>query len=256
VLNLAVNARDAMPSGGKLTIETQNVELDEEYARLRIGVRTGPHVLLAVSDTGSGMTSEVQARIFEPFFTTKENDKGTGLGLSMVFGIVKQADGHVGVYSEPGVGTSFKVYLPRVEEEASPAESRPERGTASGGAETVLLVEDEDAVRALTRIVLEGQGYFVLEASDGAEALAVAGRHEGPIHLLLADVVMPVMGGRQLAERLLASHHELKVLFQSGYTDDAVVRHGILHEKVHFLQKPYSPAALAAKVREVLDSSG
>ena len=202
------------------------------------------------------MTPEVQARIFEPFFTTKEKDKGTGLGLSTVFGIVKQAGGHVAAYSEPGVGTSFKVYLPRVEEDASSAESRPERETTSGGAETVLLVEDEDAVRALTRIVLEGQGYSVLEASDGAEALAVAGRHEGPIHLLLSDVVMPVMGGRQLAERLLASHPELKVLFQSGYTDDAVVRHGILHEKVHFLQKPYSPAALAAKVREVLDSSG
>jgi CheY-like chemotaxis protein len=245
-----------MPWGGKLTVETRNVELDEEYARLRVGARTGPHVLLAVSDTGAGMTPEVQARIFEPFFTTKEKSKGTGLGLSTVFGIVKQAGGHVAVHSQPGVGTSFKVYLPRVEEEASPAESHSDSRSGSRGTETVLLVEDEDAVRMLTRMVLEGKGYAVLEASDGAEALAVSGRHEGPIHLLLSDVVMPVMGGRHLAERLLASHPELKVLFHSGYTDDAVVRHGILHEKVHFLQKPYSPAALAAKVREVLDSAG
>ena len=255
VMNLAVNARDAMPQGGKLTIETNDAWLDEEYARQHAGVRPGPYVLLAVSDTGHGMTPEVKAHIFEPFFTTKEKGKGTGLGLATVFGIVQQAGGHVAVYSEPGVGTSFKVYLPRIDDAASPAMSRPGLQAAPKGTETVLLVEDEEAVRSLTRIVLQGAGYRVLEASDGGEALIVAGGHEGPIHLLLSDVVMPVLSGRQLAERLLALHPEIKVLFQSGYTDDAVVRHGVLQEKVHFLQKPYSPAALAAKVREVLDGA-
>jgi PAS domain S-box-containing protein len=253
VMNLAVNARDAMPQGGRLTIETQNVELDGEYARLHVGVRTGHYVLLAVSDTGCGMTPEVQARIFEPFFTTKEIGKGTGLGLSTVFGIVRQAGGHVAVYSEPGIGTSFKVYLPRVDDAALSVAPKSDRPPSSKGAETVLLVEDEESVRTLTRIILLGKGYTVLEASDGAEALSVAGRHEGPIHLLLSDVVMPILGGRELAERLVGLHPEMKVLFQSGYTDDAVVRHGVLQEKVHFLQKPYSPAALATKVREVLD---
>ena len=254
VMNLAVNARDAMPQGGKLTIETRDAELDEEYARLHAGARPGPCVLLAVSDTGHGMTPEVRARVFEPFFTTKEMGKGTGLGLATVFGIVQQAGGHVAVYSEPGVGTAFKAYLPRVEESASSAESRSGAQAPPKGTETVLLVEDEDAVRSLTRIVLQGAGYHVLEASDGGEALAVAGRYEGTIHLLLTDVVMPVLGGRQLAERLLALHPEMKVLFQSGYMDDAVVRHGVLQEKVHFLQKPFTPAALALKVREVLDA--
>jgi PAS domain S-box-containing protein len=254
VMNLAVNARDAMPQGGKLTIETRDAELHEEYTRLHVGVRPGPYVLLAVSDTGHGMTPEVQARIFEPFFTTKEQGKGTGLGLATVFDIVQQAGGHVTAYSEPGMGTTFKVYLPRVEESVSPAKSRSGVLAAPKGTETVLLVEDEDAVRSLIRIVLQGAGYRVLEASDGGEAVAVAGRHEGPIHLLLSDVVMPVLGGRELAERLLTLHPEMKVLFQSGYTDDAVVRHGVLQEKVHFLQKPYSPAALAWKVREVLDA--
>jgi two-component system cell cycle sensor histidine kinase/response regulator CckA len=253
-MNLAVNARDAMPQGGKLTIETQDTELHEDYTRLHTGVRPGPYVLLAVSDTGHGMTPEVQARIFEPFFTTKEQGKGTGLGLATVFGIVQQAGGHVTAYSEPGMGTTFKVYLPRVEESVSPAKSRSGVLAAPKGTETVLLVEDEDAVRSLIRIVLQGAGYRVLEASDGGEAVAVAGRHEGPIHLLLSDVVMPVLGGRELAERLLTLHPEMKVLFQSGYTDDAVVRHGVLQEKVHFLQKPYAPAALAWKVREVLDA--
>jgi PAS domain S-box-containing protein len=255
LMNLAVNARDAMPQGGKLTIETRDADLDEEYARLHAGVRHGPYVLLAVSDSGHGMTPEVQARIFEPFFTTKEMGKGTGLGLATVFGVVQQAGGHVAVYSEPGVGATFKVYLPRVEESVSPTKSRSSVLPAPKGTETVLVVEDEDAVRALVRIILREAGYRVLEASDGGAALAVAGRCQGPIHLLLSDVVMPVLGGRQLAERLLALHPEMKVLYQSGYTDDAVVRHGILQEKVHFLQKPYSPAALAAKVREVLDGA-
>jgi two-component system cell cycle sensor histidine kinase/response regulator CckA len=255
LMNLAVNARDAMPQGGKLTIETRDAELDEEYARGHAGVQPGPYVLLAVSDSGHGMTPEVQARVFEPFFTTKEMGKGTGLGLATVFGIVQQTGGHIAVYSEPNVGTTFKVYLPRVEESVSPAKPRTSVLAVPKGTETVLLVEDEDAVRALVRIILRQAGYHVLEASDGGAALAMAGRHEGPIHLLLSDVVMPVLGGRQLAERLVALHPEMKVLYQSGYTDDAVVRHGILQEKVHFLQKPYSPAALAAKVREVLDGA-
>jgi two-component system cell cycle sensor histidine kinase/response regulator CckA len=243
-----------MPRGGRLTIETADVELDGAYAAAHPEARAGRHVLLAVSDTGCGMTPEVKARIFEPFFTTKEVGKGTGLGLSTVFGIVKQSGGSVEVYSEPGLGTSFKVYLPRVEEAATP--TRPSRAglaAAPRGAETVLLVEDEDAVRMLTRIVLEESGYTVLEAADGAEALKAAGAHAGPIHLLISDVVMPGAGGPEVAARLLARRPGLKVLFLSGYTDDAVVRHGILQDKVNFLQKPFSVAALARKVREVLD---
>ena len=256
LMNLAVNARDAMPTGGKLTIETRNIEVDEDGARRHTGLRPGRYILLAVGDTGHGMTPEVQARIFEPFFTTKEKGKGTGLGLATVHGIVQQAGGHVGVHSRPGAGTTFQVYLPRVEEMASPA--RPAAGgrAAPKGTETILLVEDEDSVRALTRLVLHGAGYRVLEASDGGEALEVGALHTGPIHLLLSDVVMPVLGGRQLAERLLTLHPEMKVLFQSGYTDDAVVRHGLSQETVHFLQKPFTPAALTQKVREVLDSAG
>jgi two-component system cell cycle sensor histidine kinase/response regulator CckA len=255
IVNLAVNARDAMPQGGKLTIETANVELDEEYARAHPEVRPGRYVLLAVSDTGHGMSEEVKARIFEPFFTTKAPGKGTGLGLATVFGIVKQSGGCIEVYSEPGVGTSFKVYLPRASGPISMGKSHQGLRPAPGGNETILLVEDEDAVRALVRIVLQGGGYHVLEAADGDEALRVAQQQQGPIHLLVSDVVMPGLGGRQLSERLLALYPRMKVLFLSGYTDDAVVRHGILQEKVDFLQKPFSTNTLAEKVREVLDSS-
>jgi PAS domain S-box-containing protein len=254
LLNLAVNARDAMPCGGKLTIETRNVELDGGYARSQAEARAGPHVLLAVSDTGHGMMPEVRARIFEPFFTTKEPGKGTGLGLATVYGIVRHSGGHVAVYSEPGLGTTFKVYLPRAPEAAS--RGKPHLGPAAlpRGSETVLLVEDEDAVRSLTGLVLRQSGYAVLEAGHAGEAHRQAQRHGGPIHLLVTDVVMPGAGGRQLAEQLHARHPQMKVLYLSGYADDAVVRHGILGEEVNFLQKPFSPAALAHKVREALDS--
>jgi PAS domain S-box-containing protein len=253
ILNLVVNARDAMPRGGRLTIEVRNAELDETYVRDHPFARPGAHVLLAVSDTGCGMNAATLAHIWEPFFTTK-GEKGTGLGLSMVHGIVKQSGGHVAVYSEVGHGTTFKVYLPRVNER--PALGRPQPGLAvmPRGSEMVLLVEDEDAVRALARYVLQQCGYTVLEARDGSEAVQRAGQHPGRIDLLMTDVVMPRMGGREVAERLTELHPGVKVLFLSGYTEDAVVRHGILEAQVAFLQKPFRPGALAAKVREVLDS--
>ncbi|MBP3954813.1 PAS domain S-box protein [Gemmata sp. G18] len=253
LLNLAVNARDAMPTGGKLTIETGNVELDETYAASHPDARPGPHVLLAVSDTGCGMTPEVRAKIFEPFFTTKGPGKGTGLGLATVYGIVKQSGGHVDVYSEVGVGTTFKVYLPRTEPTGGGAKSHSALRALPRGTETVLVVEDDAAVRALTRHILQSAGYAVLEAAGGDEALRVAADHAGRIDLLVTDVVMPGLGGRAAAERLAERHPGLRVLFVSGYTDDAVVRHGVLHESVNFLQKPFTPAALAWKVREVLD---
>jgi CheY-like chemotaxis protein len=208
--------------------------------------------MLAVTDTGIGMTEEVKRRLFEPFFTTKGPGKGTGLGLAVVHGIVQQSDGSIEVYSEPGVGTSFKIYLPRVEQAAPTGKSGPDLAPAPHGTETLLLVEDDDAVRALTRFTLQQCGYTVLEASHGEEAIRVATNHPEKIHLLVTDVVMPGMGGRVLAERLLSLHPEMKVLYLSGYTDDAVVRHGILHEEVNFLQKPFSPNALAHQVREVL----
>lgn len=253
LLNLAVNARDAMPTGGRLTIETRNVELDDGYAASHSDVRPGPHVLLAVSDTGCGMSPEVKSRIFEPFFTTKGPGKGTGLGLATVFGIVKQSGGHVNVYSEVGVGTTFKVYLPRTEESAEVVGTRSGLRAPPRGTETVLLAEDEDGVRALTQHILTACGYTVLEAVDGDEAMRVAAGHHGPIHLLVTDVVMPGPGGNQVAEKLREQHPQLRVLFVSGYTDDAVIRNGILHEKVNFLQKPFTPFALAQKVRDALD---
>lgn len=208
--------------------------------------------MLAVTDTGTGMTEEVKRRVFEPFFTTKGARKGTGLGLAVVHGIVKQSNGTIEVDSEPGVGTSFKIYLPRVEQAAPTGKSWPGLGPAPRGTETLLLVEDEDAVRALTSFTLRQCGYTVLEASHGEDAIRIATNHQATIHLLVTDVVMPGMGGRVLAERLLGLHPEMKVLYLSGYTDDAVVRHGILHEEVDFLQKPFSPNALAHKVRAVL----
>ncbi len=251
LMNLAVNARDAMPKGGKLTIETGNVELDDRYAATHADRRSGRHVLLAVSDTGSGMSPEVKARIFEPFFTTKGVGKGTGLGLAMVFGAVKQSGGSIDVYSELGLGSTFKIYLPAAADQASSPEKRD--SSVVGGTETILLVEDEDGVRALALLVLQRHGYTVLAASDGTDAMRVIEQHRGHIDLLVTDVVMPGMDGRELAEGLRPRFPQMKVLFSSGYTDDAVVRHGVLHDSVFFLQKPYSPFSLAKKVRDVLD---
>jgi PAS domain S-box-containing protein len=253
ILNLAVNARDAMPQGGKLTIETRNVELDSAYATLHPEVKPGHYVMLAVSDGGCGMSQETKARIFEPFFTTKGPGKGTGLGLATVYGIVKQCGGHIGVYTELGRGTTFTIYLPTVEEKLLSGKSPHGSKVAPHGNETILLVEDDDAVRAITKLALQSLDYTVLEARNGEEAVRICERHTEPIQLLITDVVMPEMGGRQVAERLTARKQGIKVLFLSGYTDDAVVRHGVIQAEVAFLQKPFTPMALANKVRDVLD---
>ena len=255
ILNFVLNARDAMPTGGKLTIQTANVELDGKYVQSHLGVKAGRYIQIAVSDTGTGMAPEVRDRVFEPFFTTKEKGKGTGLGLSTVYGIVKQSGGNIWVYSEWGKGTTFKVYLPRVDDPLKEEKKKllqPERGLPRG-AETVLVTEDEGEVRNLVGQILRNQGYDVLEAANGGEALMICERHRGVIDLLMTDVVMPVMSGRELADRLLVLHPEMKVLYMSGYTDDAIVRHGILDEGVHFIPKPFSVENLALKVREVLD---
>jgi signal transduction histidine kinase/ActR/RegA family two-component response regulator len=253
IMNLAVNARDAMPQGGRLIVETANIDLDDEYVRRHVGARPGPHVMLAVSDTGTGIPHEIQSQIFEPFFTTKEQGKGTGLGLATVYGIVKQSGGYIEVDSEPGQGTTFRVYLPRLDAEPAPVDRSARPAAAAGGTETILLVEDEEGVRELARDILRASGYTVLEARNGPEALLLCERHQGPLDMLLTDVVMPRMSGRELAERLAPLRPDLSVLYMSGYTDDAVIRHGVLGAGTAFLQKPFTPAALVLRVRETLD---
>jgi len=253
IMNLAVNARDAMPKGGKLTVTTTNTSLDENYLKHFPDLSAGDYVMLAITDTGTGMSEEVKAHLFEPFFTTKPEGKGTGLGLATCFGIVKQNAGHISLYSELGRGTTFKIYFPRVQSALQPARVRSQPAAVAGGCETVLLVEDEPAVRELTALMLREKGYTVVEAVNGEEGLRVARQHQGRIDLVLTDVVMPVMGGKEMADHLQTSHPDTKVLFASGYTEDAIGHHGVLRPGILFLQKPYMTTTLARKVREVLD---
>jgi PAS domain S-box-containing protein len=254
LMNLAVNARDAMPEGGKLTIETANVEIDEEYASRHMDTKPGPYVMLAVTDTGCGMDEEIKSRLFEPFFTTKEKDKGTGLGLPTVYGIVKQSGGNIWVYSELGQGTTFKVYLPRELEAIAVDAAKPSRlPTRCIGNETILLVEDEEALRKVAKRALDAVGYKVLLAAGGDEALLVSEEYAGEIHLLLTDVVMPRMSGRALAQELAKTRPALKILYMSGYTDNAIFHHGVLDAGTNFVGKPFTAKGLAEKVRKVLD---
>lgn len=256
LMNLAVNARDAMPDGGRLTVQTANVELDLAYTRRHPGSRVGSYVMLGVTDTGTGIDPEIQAQIFEPFFTTKERDKGTGLGLATVYGVVKQSGGYIAVESEKGKGASFFVYLPRVEQAVAAALVDADSPVNLGGSETILLVEDAEPLRKLAHMFLKEAGYQVLTAADGAEALHVARQHAGPIHLLLTDVVMPGINGRVLAERLAPLQPGMKVLYMSGYTDSFIAGHGVLEQGTHLLHKPFTQEGLARKVRELLDAKG
>jgi two-component system, cell cycle sensor histidine kinase and response regulator CckA len=255
LMNLVVNARDAMPNGGKLSIATSNVTLDENHARAHTGVVPGDYVMLTVSDTGTGMTDEVKARMFEAFFTTKSSGKGTGLGLATCKTIVQQSGGHIDVDTEVGKGTTFKIYFPRVEQPPDVAVKPVQTVPLSGGTETLLVVEDEPSVRHLAGDILEAQGYEVIRASNGQHALHVAREHKGsPICLVITDVIMPQMSGKVMAEWLKTTYPDLKILFTSGYTDDAIAQHGVLKSGVAFLPKPYTPVALASAVRAMLDN--
>jgi CheY-like chemotaxis protein len=254
LMNLVINARDAMPQGGKLTIETANVYHDEEYVQSYPAVKVGSYVMLAISDNGIGMDKTIKSHLFEPFFTTKEKGKGTGLGLSTVYGIVKQSDGFIWVYSEPGKGTTFKVYFPRVEGKVAKLKNEIKSELRTRGVETLLLIEDESSVRSLAARILRERDYTVLEASNGQEALDVAREYAGVIHLTLTDVIMPGMSCKDLVSQLDAMRPGIKVLYTSGYTDNAIVHHGILDSGVTFLQKPFTVEHLERKVREVLDS--
>ena len=255
IVNLAVNARDAMPTGGRIVIESANVQLDETYTRTHPGVNPGDFVMIAVSDTGHGMDSETRRRIFEPFFTTKEKGKGTGLGLATVYGMVKQSGGDIWVYSEIGKGSTFKLYFPRIMEPVTDASADESEKARQTGSETILLVEDEKAVRELTLKMLRRLGYTVLAADGGAEAIAFSKAHTAEIALLLTDVVMPGMSGRQLADVLTKERPGLKVLYLSGYTENTVVHHGVLEPGVDFLPKPFSREVLASKIREILGTT-
>ena len=255
VLNLVVNARDAMPQGGKIVIETKNLELDEAYAHQHVSVSPGRYVMLAVSDQGSGMNAETLKHIFEPFYTTKRHEEGTGLGLSTVYGVVKQSGGNVWVYSEVGRGTTFKIYLPQANEVVDARKTETASTEVARGTETVLVAEDEELVRKFVRSILEKSGYTVLEAHHGSEALRVALQHPGLIHLLLTDVVMPLMDGKLLAQRMVDLRPGIRVLFMSGYSENAVVHHGALEAGTAFIEKPFTVESLARKVREALDTS-
>ncbi|HUL38272.1 MAG TPA: PAS domain S-box protein [Thermodesulfobacteriota bacterium] len=255
IMNLAVNARDAMPSGGKLIIETNNAELEDPYARSHVAMKPGRYVKLCVSDTGLGMAPEVREHLFEPFFTTKKKGKGTGLGLSTVYGIVKQSGGNIWVYSEPGLGTTFNIYLPRVDESLEDIRKKVTREELPGGGETILVVEDEEDVRRLAVRILKRQGYIVLEASCGNDALVLSKERKGPIDMVLTDVVMPGMSGPQLADQLTRLHPKMQVLYMSGYTDNAGFHHGVLKQGVNYIQKPFTIDGLMKKMREVLDKN-
>jgi two-component system cell cycle sensor histidine kinase/response regulator CckA len=254
IMNLIVNSRDAMPRGGQLTVATAEMELDTAYALAHPGSQPGLYAALTVTDTGFGMDAATQARIFEPFFTTKGPEKGTGLGLATVFGIVQQSGGSIAVSSDLGVGTTFTIFLPRAIEELHRPKARSiYRGSHRGG-ETILLAEDDDSIRSLTRFILEGNGYKVLEASNGLKALEICTMHKDPIDILVSDVVMPNMSGPELAHQAGSMRRAMKVLYLSGYTDDAVVRYGTIDADTPYLQKPFTPHTLLAKVREVLDT--
>lgn len=254
IINLAINAKDVMPAGGKLFIETQNIEIDEDYSKSHYEVVPGKYVLITVSDNGIGMDEDTRTRIFEPFFTTKEKGKGTGLGLAMVYGFVKQSGGHIWVYSEVQKGTTFKIYLPAYKEEASVEGTKREEPEKLKGTETVLFAEDEPSIRNLITKISTSSGYNVLEAEDGIDALEKAEKFGDKIDLLLTDLVMPRLGGKELYEKLKIQRPDTKVLFISGYTDNVILHYFIVQEGVNFLQKPFIPQALLKKIRQVLDN--